>query len=38
MRTSVQAAVVQLSSVPVDPAGLHVIVGYVYTLESGFQL
>ena len=34
VRTSVQAAVTQLSSAPVDPAGLHVAVGSVYTLET----
>lgn len=34
VRTSVQAAVVQLSSAPVNPAWLHVTMGCVYALET----
>lgn len=34
VRTSVQAAVVQLPFAPVNPAWLHVAMGYVYTLET----
>ena len=36
-RTPVQAAVLQLFTVPVDPAGPHVTVGYVYTLERSLN-
>lgn len=35
VRTPVQAAVLQLSAAPVDPAGPHSVVGYVYALEKG---
>lgn len=35
MRTPVQAALLQLAVAPVDPAGPHGAVGYVYTLEKG---
>lgn len=38
VRTSVQTAAIQLSSAPVNPAWLHVTMGYVYTLEARFKL